>query len=51
MKGIAIFDSVTQAVSAGFEILSVYPDSDGFLHARIRTSAGWALSLVRVCSR
>ena len=48
MKGIQIFSSVTEALSAGFEILSIYPDSEGFLKARVRTPAGWALGLVRL---
>ena len=47
MSGLQIIDSVAAAVRAGFEILSVYPDSEGFLLARTRTSAGWALALVR----
>ncbi len=47
MRGMRILDSVTAAIAAGFEILSVYPDSEGFLLARTRTSAGWALALVR----
>jgi hypothetical protein len=48
MSGIHIFGSVSEAIRAGFKILSVHPDSEGHLHARIRTSAGWALALVRV---
>lgn len=47
MSGIQILESVATAIAAGFEILSVYPDSEGYLPARIRTSAGWALALVR----
>lgn len=50
MSGIQIFGSVTEAIRAGFKILSEHPDSEGHLHARIRTSAGWALALVRVSS-
>jgi len=47
MSGIRIIDSVRAAIAAGFEILSIYPDSEGHLLARIRTSSGWALALVR----
>lgn len=46
MNGILILGSVTEAIRAGFEILSVYPDGEGFLHARTRTPAGWALALI-----
>jgi hypothetical protein len=46
MSGILIFRSVVEALSAGFEIESAYPDSEGFLHARIRTPRGWAAALV-----
>jgi hypothetical protein len=45
--GIQIFDSVREAVLAGFVIESPFPDSEGFLHARIHTNAGWATALVR----
>lgn len=45
--GIVIFSSVAEAIAAGYEILSVYRDSEGFLNARTRTDAGWALALVR----
>jgi hypothetical protein len=46
--GIQIFESVGEAINAGFMIESPIPDSEGFLHARIRTSAGWAKALVRM---
>jgi hypothetical protein len=46
--GIQIFNSVREAVIAGFMIESPFPDSEGFLHARILTNAGWAKALVRV---
>jgi hypothetical protein len=45
--GIQIFPSVTAAVHAGYLIESTFPDSEGFLHARIYTPGGWALALVR----
>jgi hypothetical protein len=45
--GIQIFPSVTAAVHAGYMIESPLPDSEGFLHARIHTLAGWAQALVR----
>lgn len=48
MNGIVIFGSVPEALHAGFQILSPYPDSEGFLHARTRLSQGWAAALVRV---
>jgi hypothetical protein len=44
--GIQIFPSVTAAVRAGYMVDSPLPDSDGFLHARIHTAAGWAKALV-----
>ncbi len=47
MRGIQIFRSVAEAIRAGFEIQSIYPDSEGFLHARTHTPAGWAAALVR----
>ena len=47
MKGIDLFPSVKEAVEAGFEILSPYPDGKGFLMARLRASDLWALALVR----
>lgn len=46
--GITIFSTINEAIRAGFMLESPYPDSEGFLHARIRTTAGWALALVRV---
>lgn len=48
MTGILIFNNVPEAIQAGYLIESPYPDSEGFLHARIRTAAGLALALVRV---
>ena len=44
--GIQIFTNVREALRAGYMIESVYPDSEGFLHARIHTAAGWARALV-----
>lgn len=43
-----VFESVGAALRAGFQIESPYADSEGFLHARIRTARGWARALVRV---
>jgi hypothetical protein len=48
MKGILIFNNVQEAIHAGYSILSPCPDSEGFLHARTRTAAGFALALVRL---
>lgn len=48
MSGILIFGSVVEAIQAGFQIESPHPDSEGFLHARIRTADGWAIALVRL---
>lgn len=45
--GIRIFNSVCEAVRAGFMIESPIPDSEGFLHARICINATWAKALVR----
>ena len=47
MNGIHIFPSVKQALQAGFDIISPYPDGEGFLMARMRASDLWALALVR----
>jgi hypothetical protein len=44
--GIKIFQSVLDALRAGFMIDSPIPDADGFLRAHIHTSAGWAQALV-----
>jgi hypothetical protein len=49
--GITIFSSVGEAIRAGFMLESPHPDSEGFLHARIRTAAGWAVALVRTSIR
>ena len=46
--GIVIFPSVVAAIAAGYTILSPHADSEGFLHARIKTPAGFAAALVRV---
>jgi hypothetical protein len=46
--GIQIFNSVREAVLAGFMIESPIPDSEGFLHARIHINTTWAKALVRV---
>jgi hypothetical protein len=48
MMGIQIFNSVKEAVLAGFMIESPIPDGEGFLHARIHTRVGLAMALVRV---
>jgi hypothetical protein len=45
--GIQIFPTVIAAVRAGYIVDSPLPDSEGFLHARIHTPAGWALALIR----
>jgi len=47
MSGILMFDSVEAAIAAGFEILSAYRNSEGHLLARVRTSSGWALAVIR----
>lgn len=48
MTGLLVFETVLAAIAAGYHIMSPYPDSEGFLHARIRTTAGYAMALVRV---
>jgi len=48
MKGIHVFSSMKDAVQAGFETLSPYPEGEGFLMACTRASGLWALALVRV---
>lgn len=45
--GIHIFESAVEALRAGYMIESPVPDSEGFLAARVRTTAGWAKALVR----
>jgi hypothetical protein len=45
--GIQIFQSIREALHAGFLIESQVPDAEGFLHARIHTTSGWARALVR----
>ena len=45
--GIQIFSNVREALRAGYMIESPYPDTEGFLHARFHTPAGWARALVR----
>ena len=44
--GMFVFASVLEAIRAGYQIESPYPDSEGFLHARIHTARGWARALV-----
>ena len=46
--GIEIFETVREALKAGYMLESPYPDAEGFLHARIQTKAGWAKALVRM---
>jgi hypothetical protein len=45
--GIQVFSSIAEAIRAGCTIDSSCPDSEGFLHARIQTPAGWAQVLIR----
>jgi hypothetical protein len=44
MKGVVVFRSLTEAVRYGFEPYA--KTDDGYL-VRTRTSAGWALALVK----
>ena len=48
MTGIQIFNRVQDALRAGYTIESPHPDSEGFLQARTRPPAGFAIALVRV---
>lgn len=48
MNGLLVFKSVAEAIRAGYEIISPHADSEGYLHARIKTNAGFALALVAV---
>lgn len=49
MQGLHIFNSAVEAIKAGYEIpRPPVPDSEGFLHCRIHTAAGWAVALCRV---
>ncbi len=43
MSGIVVFNSVREALSAGYQIYG--RTEDGYL-ARMRTSQGWALALI-----
>lgn len=45
--GIVIFNSVEEAIRAGYIIESPIPDSEGFLPSRIRTESGWQKALIR----
>ena len=47
-SGILIFKSIAEALRAGYMIESPVPDSEGHIHARIRTPHGWAKALVRI---
>ena len=47
VMGIEFFENAASAIAAGYEILSQIPDSEGFLHARLRTARGFAIALVR----
>ena len=43
--GIVIFESVREALIAGYMVESPIPDDEGFVHVRIHTPAGWAKAL------
>jgi hypothetical protein len=45
MQGIRVFSSVSDALEAGFQLYD--RTSEGYL-ARIRTTRGWALAVVRI---
>jgi hypothetical protein len=47
MSGMMVFDSLTAALKAGFQ---VYDRFEGGYIVRTRTTAGWAMALVRVSS-
>ena len=44
MAGIIVFDSLAQAVRAGFEL---YEKTESGYLVRMRTAAGWALALAK----
>ena len=48
MSGIVIFNTVIEALRAGYCIESPIPDGEGFLHARIRCAGGLAKALIRL---
>ncbi len=49
MAGLVFFNSVREAIQAGYEILHpAIADSEGFLHARTMTTRGWAIALVKI---
>jgi hypothetical protein len=49
MSGLVFFNNVSEAIQAGYEILHpAIADSEGFLRARIMTTRGWAIALVKV---
>jgi hypothetical protein len=47
MTGILFFNTLQDAIRAGYMIESPMPDSEGFLHAKSRSQSGWAKALVR----
>jgi hypothetical protein len=48
-RGIQFFKSVPEAIRAGYEVLSVYPDANGYLPARTKLDATrYGLALVAV---
>jgi len=50
IRGIQVFDGLSEAIRAGYEILSVHPDAAGYVHARIKLDAthyGMALVAIR----
>jgi hypothetical protein len=53
-QGTRVFENVPEAIRAGYEILSVHPDADGYLRARTKvdeTHYGLALIAVRTSVR
>jgi len=48
MSGVVVFNSVAEALKAGYHIYG--KTDDGYL-ARLRTPAGWALALIVIAQK
>ena len=49
VQGTRVFENVPEAIRAGYEILGVYPDRDGYLRARTKIDkTHYSLALVAV---
>jgi hypothetical protein len=45
--GVKVFRGVREAIAAGYEVLGVHPDADGYLRARTKIDAShYAIALI-----